>query len=52
VLTHKTLHPNQESSTKDFDLAKSGWGELKKLLKGYANGQELATHKRGVEFLL
>jgi hypothetical protein len=47
LLTHKTLHPNQESSTKDLDLTKSGWGELKRLLKSYANGQGPAAHARG-----
>jgi hypothetical protein len=47
VLTHKTLHPTQESSTKDLDLTKSGWEELKRLLKGYSNGQEATSHKRG-----
>jgi hypothetical protein len=47
VLTHKSLHPNQESSTKDLDLTKSAWGKLKRLLKEYANGQEPAIHKRG-----
>jgi hypothetical protein len=46
VLTHKTLHPTQEYSTKDLDLTKRGWGELKRLLKGYSNGQEPATHER------
>jgi hypothetical protein len=45
--TKKTLHPTQESSTKDLDLTKSGWGELKRLLKCYANGQEPTTHERG-----
>jgi hypothetical protein len=49
VLTNKTLHPTQESSTKNMDLTKRGWVELKRLLKGYANGQEPATHERGVE---
>jgi hypothetical protein len=24
-----------------------GWGELKRLLKGYSNGQKPATHERG-----
>jgi hypothetical protein len=46
-LTHKSLHPTLESSTNDLDLTKSGWGELKRLLKEYANGQEPATHERG-----
>jgi hypothetical protein len=46
-LTHKSLHPTLESSTKDMDLIKSGWGELKRLLKEYANGKEPATHERG-----
>jgi hypothetical protein len=35
-----------------LDLTKRDWGELKRLLKGYANGQEPATHERGVESLL
>jgi hypothetical protein len=30
-----------------LDLIKSGWGELKRLLKEYSNGQEPATHERG-----
>jgi hypothetical protein len=53
MLTHKSLHPNQESSTKDLDLIKSALGELKRLLKEYANGQEPATHERwgGVPFI-
>jgi hypothetical protein len=53
VLTHKTLHQTQESSTKDLNLTKKGWGEVKSLLKGYSNGQELATHERrgGVPFI-
>jgi hypothetical protein len=46
VLTHKTLHPTQESFTKDLDLIKRSWGELKRLLKGYANGKEPTTHER------
>jgi hypothetical protein len=51
-LTHKSLHPTLESSTKDLDLTKSGWGELKRLLKEYANGQEPVAHEIGVECLL
>jgi hypothetical protein len=47
VLTHKTLHPTWESLTNDLDLTKRDWGELKRLLKGYSNGQKLSTHKRG-----
>jgi hypothetical protein len=47
MLTHKIHHPNQESSKKDLDITRSDRGELKRLLKGYANGQEPATHKRG-----
>jgi hypothetical protein len=47
VLTHKSLHPTHESSTKELELTKSGWGELKMLLEGYVNGQEPATHERG-----
>jgi hypothetical protein len=47
VLTHKTLHPTQESFIKDLDLTKRGWGELKRLLKGYSNGQKPANHNRG-----
>jgi hypothetical protein len=46
-LTHIFLHPTLESSTKNLDLIKSGWGELKRLLKEYSNGQEPATHERG-----
>jgi hypothetical protein len=30
-----------------MDLTKRGWGELKRLLKGYSNGQEPVTHERG-----
>jgi hypothetical protein len=30
-----------------LNITKSGWEELKRLLKEYANGQELATHERG-----
>jgi hypothetical protein len=30
-----------------LDLTKRGWGELKRLLKGYENGQELAPHESG-----
>jgi hypothetical protein len=30
-----------------LDITKRGWGELKRLLKGCVNGQELATHERG-----
>jgi hypothetical protein len=30
-----------------MDLTKRGWEELKRLSKGYANGQELAHHERG-----
>jgi hypothetical protein len=30
-----------------LDLTKRGWEELKRLLKGYENGQELATHESG-----
>jgi hypothetical protein len=30
-----------------LDLTKRGWRELKKLSKGYANGQEPALHERG-----
>jgi hypothetical protein len=37
-LTHKSLHPTLESSTKDLDLTKNDWRELKRLLKEYANG--------------
>jgi hypothetical protein len=47
MITHKTLHQNQESSTKDLDLTKSGSRELKRLLKGYRYGQEPATHETG-----
>jgi hypothetical protein len=46
VLKHESLHPNQESSTKDLDLIKSGWG-AQEAMKVYANGQEPATHERG-----
>jgi hypothetical protein len=47
-LAHTQISPpTLESSTKDLDLKKSGWGELKRLLKEYANGQEPATHERG-----
>jgi hypothetical protein len=35
-----------------MDLTKKGWGELKRLSKGYANGHEPTHHKRGVESLL
>jgi hypothetical protein len=30
-----------------LNLTKSDWRELKRLLKEYANGQELATHETG-----
>jgi hypothetical protein len=30
-----------------MDLTKRGWGELKRLSKGYENGQEPATHGSG-----
>jgi hypothetical protein len=30
-----------------LDLTKSAWTELKRLLKEYANGQELATTREG-----
>jgi hypothetical protein len=30
-----------------LDLIKRGWGELKRLLKGYENGQEPATPESG-----
>jgi hypothetical protein len=30
-----------------LDLTKRGWGEPKRLSKGYANGQELAPYERG-----
>jgi hypothetical protein len=30
-----------------LDLIKRGWEELKRLSKGYANGQEPAHHERG-----
>jgi hypothetical protein len=30
-----------------LDLTKRGWGELKRLLKGYENDQELATPESG-----
>jgi hypothetical protein len=30
-----------------MDLTKRGWRELKRLSKGYENGQELATHESG-----
>jgi hypothetical protein len=30
-----------------LDLTKRGWGELKRLSKGYENGQEPATHESG-----
>jgi hypothetical protein len=47
MLTQESLHPTQESTTKELELTKSGWGELKKLLEDYANGEEPATHERG-----
>jgi hypothetical protein len=36
-----------------MDLTKRGWRELKRVLKGYANDQEPATHERegGVSFI-
>jgi hypothetical protein len=30
-----------------LDLTKRGWGELKRLSKGYENGQELAAPESG-----
>jgi hypothetical protein len=30
-----------------LDLTKRGWGDLKRLSKGYENGQELATPENG-----
>jgi hypothetical protein len=45
----KTLQPTQESFTKDMGLTKRGWRELKRLLKGYTNGQEPTIHERGGE---
>jgi hypothetical protein len=30
-----------------LDLTKRGWGELKRLSKGYKNGQEPATPENG-----
>jgi hypothetical protein len=36
-----------------LDLTNRGWRELKRLSKGYENGQELATHESegGVPFI-
>jgi hypothetical protein len=41
VLTIQISPPNSRIFTK------RGWGELKRLSKGYENGQEPATHEGG-----
>jgi hypothetical protein len=40
--------PNSRIFYKDLYLTKKDWGEVKRLLKGYSNGQKPAIHERRV----